>query len=1147
MRGISGVLVLVVLLLPALPSGIGLHGGGDGVAAAADSTAPPGSSSSGGSGSPAGSGDAAASNTPGPSNASNAPGAPAASSDPVAVPAVRPVSVLDKPPQRMREALAEAYRLRPDRRFLLAVACIHRFMSGQEETNVTARFADGRWRIDYRGIPVGTLPEFPDFPHFMTMLDGWVKALRQQQQNPPGPGPAPASASGPSGGAPARSEVAGSAAVPKEIEEELDRFLAPHAVSAAHKIDEAWNAGDRSPALLRAAARSLALLALQHLDYLETGDRLPGKAIAVLALAKALTDLPCDREESLLAHILGYSVHSNSVAASLLQSDPVRLFVTRDDRRLAEAATGIPAMGVAGSTDSGSGDTASKDIVPGDSVSRTPGSIEAKYLYLARLQREGKTASALEWMQTHFRDDSFSLPLVKVGLDLNKFSITPALSEALPRLALFDLAREAGILPGLMQIAARVNAKGLAAYSPEEFQFIASAVQEILTSETATIVDHFESGLNMLDAKYTGPFLDSETLKTYYTGYFFSGLYKLGQYYLDRLSSTDAANRFSTLLGQADAGIAADFRCWYRNLAASKAGKGNVASLVADIEKLTRFGAPPLMRTVEEQKEYFNFGDPGFLQAVKQTALRLDTRASHRFFLGDLAREHLLDLKLMETLYSGILDIDAPDQQDLYVWYANARGDYTGVMQALADANCRLSVRVKAVGYLDGARVMNHEELCGAYEKLINEDPDDWRIRKQYMEYLERRKEYSKARSVIVEWLDRDVRTFGLEKIFARSALASTYYKEGNYEKALEAIEPVVKSYQAGAMETGARILDRLGHEKESEGLGLMVVDRYPDVLWPRASLAEIYWRRGKNKEAAELLASAPHSIGMKDWLFTVAPKFASAFEDDGSKERPLAAFSALISQGFNPFELANLARPIAEKGKYELAFEMASRLRYNGLGNVELLVYAYRCLEAWKGREEALAWLGSKIPPQMLNAASMIFYRDGESELLWDLIPNPEQGSHADFVWLLRAAASARAGSDKDPHREELLKYYGGGSGNDGVLARLWSRAGQLVADKAGPKKPQGHYHQLGRFLVGLATEEEVLALATDPKKRCEIAYYVGLKAQGEKRFSDASDWYRVVIETGLDKNGEYRWAYDTLYKWSESGKCLSRLAETK
>ena len=55
-----------------------------------------------------------------------------------------------------------------------------------------------------------------------------------------------------------------------------------------------------------------------------------------------------------------------------------------------------------------------------------------------------------------------------------------------------------------------------------------------------------------------------------------------------------------------------------------------------------------------------------------------------------------------------------------------------------------------------------------------------------------------------------------------------------------------------------------------------------------------------------------------------------------------------------------------------------------------------------------------------------------------------------------------------------------------------------------------------MGRYLVGLGTEDDMLALAATSRSRSEVAYYLGVRAQHEKRFGDACEWYRVAAESG-------------------------------
>ncbi len=84
-----------------------------------------------------------------------------------------------------------------------------------------------------------------------------------------------------------------------------------------------------------------------------------------------------------------------------------------------------------------------------------------------------------------------------------------------------------------------------------------------------------------------------------------------------------------------------------------------------------------------------------------------------------------------------------------------------------------------------------------------------------------------------------------------------------------------------------------------------------------------------------------------------------------------------------------------------------------------------------------------------------------------------------------------------------------------------------------------------MGRYLLGLETEDQLLALARTSERRTQIAYYVGLEAESEGRISDAIDWYRVVLATGDYKKYEYSFAYLALEAWSDTKYTVDRLEE--
>ncbi|MBI3119536.1 MAG: hypothetical protein HYZ00_12655 [Candidatus Hydrogenedentes bacterium] len=205
-----------------------------------------------------------------------------------------------------------------------------------------------------------------------------------------------------------------------------------------------------------------------------------------------------------------------------------------------------------------------------------------------------------------------------------------------------------------------------------------------------------------------------------------------------------------------------------------------------------------------------------------------------------------------------------------------------------------------------------------------------------------------------------------------------------------------------------------------------------------------------------------------------------------------------------------------------QTAFDMLQVLRHQpNIDGVATDCHAFQYLVKLKNKEEATAWIRPRIPEHLLYLAPVMFYEYGLYDLLWDILEHPDApehpdaSMHADYVWLLRAAGSLHEQGANDSHMEQLKQYYEGHA----------SRA----------------YDTIGRYLLGLGPIEAVLTLAeSDPKKLCEVAYFVGLKAETEEHFEEAADWYLICLGTGLTSNRECAWAYDTLRSWKNSGRRL-------
>src|ERR1035438_6445836 len=92
--------------------------------------------------------------------------------------------MLKVPPAQMREALHETYRLRPDKRFLLAAGEVERLFSGKEAVPATATFKEDHWEIQAAGDSLGTVPELPDFTDYFARLKDYAVLLNRRSPAP---------------------------------------------------------------------------------------------------------------------------------------------------------------------------------------------------------------------------------------------------------------------------------------------------------------------------------------------------------------------------------------------------------------------------------------------------------------------------------------------------------------------------------------------------------------------------------------------------------------------------------------------------------------------------------------------------------------------------------------------------------------------------------------------------------------------------------------------------------------------------------------------------------------------------------------------------------------------------------------------------
>lgn len=996
-------------------------------------------------------------------------------------------SLLPGSTQELHKTLEARYRLGPDRRLLLALADLDTLTGAGPTKAPTARWVEDHFVLEREGTEFARLSEFADFPECYALLTSAAArqvgrlAVSTAPTVPPAspPLPAPARPEPRPARRGARQVLAKAARAAKDAQPPpgpQPLLLQEEAFAVLARIEEAWTAGHHTRGGLDTAALALASLAFQSLDTAELGERLAARALAVVALARASSGPRASpevtRAEALIAHALGYDVTAARLASALPAGDALRSYLRADEDPMAALQTGAAL---------------------GDSPAAT-------YLW-ARRRAEAGAAAPRSWLL----DEAIELPAVANRLRPSERSATTA-DDALTvaRLAIARLAADAGRGALATRFRSLVRARGAGPRALEYRRLVATV------EATPGYFGHLEASLGALP---DGPLLDRASREAYHLAFFTSALEVLGRSGLERGESSPT-RRLVAELDAAATPRAAELGRLLAALAEARSGRPVSETLAEELDGLATLGAPAKARVVEELRKVTNGGDPYLASVVQRLVRHLDARPKDRLRLGDLARGGLQNLRLAErTVRAGLTERTSPAHA---VWLAGLTGDW-GRLERLARApHLPPALRARAVESLVEQRQLSPEAGVERLRALLAPTGNDWPLRQRLVERLEAAARHTEARAVISEWLGRRLLAPELDRVTARMALSRQFLLEGDAERAWSAIAPAVESWQFAPVRLAASILAARKKAGAAEEMARKLAKRYPG---PRsdAVLAEVYWALGRDADAATVLASG-HGTRYFDWP-AVGEGFAAAVASRSDGDA-LHALEALSATGVDALSLSSLARAVATRGRPRLAFDILSRLRQPGLGELDLSVEAYCQLKAASDEKTARAWLETAVPSERRASLASVAMGARAYELLFTLVPAPAgKAPEDDAVWLTRAAAALELKALPEEHR--------------GALAKRFERV-------------QGSsLHVLGRHLLGLADEGTVLRqVGQDPKRACEVAFYLGKKAEAERRLEDASSWYRAAVDTRQERSPEFRWAVERLDSWAKHGKSLTRLS---
>ena len=133
-------------------------------------------------------------------------------------------TVLNVPPQDMRKALADSYRLPLDRRFVWSIPTIHHFITGESVEEIQTQFNNGKWEISYKGKMVAQVPDLPGFADVIEPVILWATNLAKEKSF----------------------KLKTDSKLPDEmtdINQSIDAFFAPSLLRASKKLNSIWKDG----------------------------------------------------------------------------------------------------------------------------------------------------------------------------------------------------------------------------------------------------------------------------------------------------------------------------------------------------------------------------------------------------------------------------------------------------------------------------------------------------------------------------------------------------------------------------------------------------------------------------------------------------------------------------------------------------------------------------------------------------------------------------------------------------------------------------------------------------------------------------------------------------------------------------------------
>jgi len=968
-------------------------------------------------------------------------------------------------PDTARRLRADIFRLRPDKRFLIALGELDRLTQRGGATSLHLSWTGDSWRVESADGGKVTVPPVASYAELRRLLTERARSLLAR---------APATRSAP--------WSAGSAAT---LKASADRLDSASTIEAFRKIDATSVSAVELPdgGSASAAAHAYVGLAVEGLDVLEMADLVRGRLLAFLALAEAQGLAPDPSDEALTAFSLGYSADAAKIAAALPPDDPVRLYVERRTDDLAR-------------------------------VARDPAaSRRIRYLALLSLASRGKTGPWQDLQEYAFAEEAQSPAVLRAAAALHSFEVNASLGSAVLYATLGALE---GPGPAAPPQPAEEPPRDL---TDAFFREIVEELRQSLHASPAQLTRRFEGDLVKACPAARGVLWDADTCRSWYRGFYYSGLYAAGRRYLDELGDPGATREFAAYLQGSPPGPGEQFARWYSDMSSVASGRPVGDAQFDDLINVTWFGSPVLERTWIALDDYFPKRDPS-PEIGARIAQRLDARPAHLDLMTQLSARLLMDALAKERLCTAWLALGASVEGH---WAIRCRAFLasTAELQALVQRR-DLDFESRS----DALSVYCHQagasgKFCDAqFRQLGKESGYERFVTYPWMVNAEKRGDYASLQAAADGFLAHHSPSDGLVWSIYQGRRAQALARLGKPGEAWKVIQPQIASGQGAVLSWASEILWQLGRPEEAIALAGSTVERYPDDQGIRAIQAEMFWRSSRDADAAAVLdpPERGYKVDTGGWRDEVARRFVDAFAKQPD-ERAVAAFDALVAHKIDDLRLVYLPPALADAGRPGLAFQLSTTKLTVKRHPWSLSAWAaasYGYLEKSKGRAEASAWIQAAVPKIWREQALESFFSEKHYALLWNAVPPAEEAELTEWSWLLRAGASLVDEPSAREHRAELAAHY---------------------ADPGAPDPSRA----TGRYLLGMGDRASVLRSLKTPRDRCRAAYFFGLQGIAAGRYAEASEWFQVPFDAcaGYDWRSN-AFARTHLAEWYSTGQNL-------